>query len=138
MAGIHEALEIAGLSVGIENGIQIHTVITPSSLAGEIGDRHQLHVGDTQSFQIVQPGLCRFQSSLGRKRAQVQLVNKAAGKRRRLPLAVAPGERGMIDQPGRTMDTIRLPLASRIGEWGFQAIDHEPVVRARPGLLHGR
>ena len=138
MARIHEVLKIVGLSVGIENRIQIHSVIAPSTLAGEIGDRHQLHVGHTQVFQIVQAGLCRFQRSLRRKRAQMQLVNKCAGKRRRLPVAVAPGERSMIDQPGLTMDTIRLPLGSRIGECGFQTIDHEPVVRARPCLFHRR
>ena len=101
MAGIHEVLKIVRLSVGIENCVQIHAVIAPSTLAGEIRDRHQLHVGHTQGFQIVQTGLCRFQSSLGRKRAQVQLVNKGARKRRRLPVA-GRSTRTQRDRPAGT------------------------------------
>ena len=69
MACIHEPLEVVGLPVGIERRIQIHSVITPSTLAGEIRNRHQLHVGHAQVFQIVQVGLSRLERSFRSKGA---------------------------------------------------------------------
>src|ERR1700761_4261971 len=43
----------------------------------------------------------------------------------------------MINQTGRTVNTLGLPLAARVRKWGFQAINHESVVGAGPCLLHG-
>ncbi len=50
MAFIHETFEVAGLPVGIERRVQIHTVIAPSTLPREICDGHQLNVRHSQIF----------------------------------------------------------------------------------------
>src|SRR5688572_6360850 len=61
--------------------------------------------------------------------AEVQLVDQA--ERRRLEIAVRPGEGAVVDTAGRAMHALGLPLGARVGK-GLAAIEGVGV------FLHAR
>ena len=136
MAAIHKMLKVLRPPIGMEGRIQIHTVVTPSTLSGEICDRHQLHVGHAQFFQVIQVRLGCLECSFGRKGADMQLIDECTRERRRLPAEVTPAERGIVHYSGLAVDAVRLPSRARIGKRRLQAIDHETIIRARACRSH--
>ena len=79
------------------------------------------------------------------ERADVQLVDQGRGERPGLELVVGPAERGVVDDPRRAVDAVRLPAGSGVGQVlgvvdvegiflaGPGAVDRSPATSPRPG-----
>src|SRR5580698_9246117 len=100
MAGIYKMLKVVWLPIGVEGRIQIDPVVSPSTLSGEICNRHQLNMGHTQLFQVIQVCFGCLEYSFRRKSADMEFVNERTRERRRLPAGVAPAELGIIHYSG--------------------------------------
>ncbi len=79
MCGVNKALQRIRTAVRLMDCVQRHSVITPSVIAREGSDRHQLDVRDTEFIQIIEPVNRCIERSLWREGAHVQLVDHGAG-----------------------------------------------------------
>ena len=82
---------------------------------------------DAEVNQIVElingadEGSCRCEGS------DMKLVDRGGRKRRRLPSSIRPRESSMIDEARRSVNTVRLPGRTRIGERA-SAIEAEHII----------
>ena len=74
VGGLHEARERLGASVAVLHRVGEHAVVSPAPLARELGQRHQLHGGDTEIGQPLELGGRGIQGPLRGEGPDVQLV----------------------------------------------------------------
>src|ERR1700679_412351 len=85
--------------------------------------------------QIIQPFNRRVKRSLTRKRSDMKFIDHSTFQQWCIPSSVAPLERGLVIQPRRSMDTIRLPQRTWIRILLRIAIEHERIIQAVPRSL---
>ena len=127
VAGVHEALERVRPAVGLVHRPQADSVVPPAVIAGERGHRHQLHHRNAEIGQVVKPPDRGVQRPLRGERADVQLVDHRAGRRRAPPASVRPGERRVVVGPAPAGRTRRLPGRAGVGQ-RLAAVKPERVV----------
>src|SRR5271157_894519 len=136
MGGIDESLEPVGTAVELPHREEVDAVVAPAMVAGELGNRHQLDVGDAEVDEVVQPIDGGLERALGSEGSNVQLVDDAGGKRRSMPSSVSPGEWVVIVEARRAVDSIGLPRAARIGVRSRVIVEKEGIVSSVGGLVH--
>ncbi len=114
MSGGDEGLEIFGRPVGRLGGKEEHSVVTPTSLTGEIGDRHQLDDGDSQFREVVQSVRRAGKGALPAEGPHVQLIHHCLVPGRGAPSAVSPGEGPRIDNLAGSCDILRVESRRRV------------------------
>ena len=131
--GFDEVLEVVRPAVGGVGRVEEHPVVAPVPSPREVGDRHYLDRRDAERREMVEPPDRRRERSLGRKGANVQLVDDGLG-----PGAagepVAPVERRRVDHLARPVHVVGLEAARRIGDQ-HPVRQSEPITRAGPGRL---
>ncbi len=129
---VHEPLEGLRTPVRLVHRPEGDALVAPAVPAGERAERHQLHVGDAQIRQVLQPRRGRVQGALGRERADVQLVEDRARQRPPRPVhppPVAP----VVDDGAQPVRAVRLPPRARVRQHR-PVVHREPVPRPVPGL----
>src|SRR2546421_5503352 len=109
---------------------KIHSVVTPSEISGEIGDRHHFNHANSNPGQFLKlfgPGLPR---SFFGKGANVDFVNDVAFHVHAAPFCIGPFKLRWIDNTRRTVRTVRLKSRCRIGMKMFGPVHAETVERA--------
>src|ERR1041384_4856588 len=114
MASVHQALESIGTAIAVMRGEKIHAVVSPPALPRELRHRHEFDMCHAELNQVIQPIDSAFERTLECERPHMQLVENRGGQGRSLPTLIAPGEVGMIQRAGRTVDAVGLPRRSRI------------------------
>jgi hypothetical protein len=109
VAGVDEPLVGGRPAVGLLDGVPEDAVVAPVVRAVERVDRQQLDELDAQLDEVVQPLDRRIQRALGRERADVQLVDDAAGQHPAGPRPVAPRVGVGVEPAGEAVDAVRLP-----------------------------
>src|SRR5687767_13542352 len=92
MTCVDETLESGGTAVGVMRRVQIGAVVTPAPAAGEFVHRHQFDMGNPELEQMIQFPDGGFEGSFRGKSADMKLVDNSGGKRRSLPVPIAPGK----------------------------------------------
>jgi hypothetical protein len=112
---VDEALERIGVAIHVIRREELHAVIAPVPAAGTLCDRHHLDHRDAELAQVAQlPDRC-VERTLGRERADVQLVDDLPGQLHAAPLRIVPLERRRIDEQRRSVHALRLEPRARIG-----------------------
>ena len=125
MGAVHEAAEVVGRAVQPGRGEQVHAVVAPAEAAGEVGDRHHFHDGNTQLGQRRQLAGGRLPRPFRREGADVHLVNDLPLAADARPARVGPAEAAGVDHLGRPVRAVRLKARRRVGEGPAVAV--EPV-----------
>ena len=128
VGGVDEARQAVRAAVGRVRGREVDAVVAPAVVAGELGDRHELDVGDAQLGQRRQPRRGGLEGPLGGEGADVQLVEHGVAQRRGAEAAVGPRERARVDHARGPAQPVGLPARGGVGE--ALAVEHEPVVVA--------
>src|SRR4051794_30553478 len=111
---VHKAAQVVRRSVKLRRRVPTHPVVTPSELARECIDGHQLNERDSQVTQMRQVLNRGAPSSFRRERPDVKFVNNLAQEFRSRPVIVSPIKSTMIDNLRRPKNTLRLKVRSRI------------------------
>src|SRR3954469_25391141 len=111
---VHKAAQVVRRSVKLRRRVPTHPVVTPSELARECIDGHQLNERDSQVTQMRQLLNCGAPSSLRRERPDVKFVDDLAQQLRSRPVIVCPIEAAMIDNLRRPKNTLRLKIRARV------------------------
>src|SRR5918992_4426723 len=112
--------------------VMIDRVVPPTTIAGELSNRHQLDGSDTELRDLIEPADRRIEGSLGRERPDVELVDDLSRRSDAAPLVVRPRERRVIHEPRWSVDPVRLGLRSRIGQ-RRAPVDRERVIASGLG-----
>src|SRR5438045_799616 len=131
---IDETAEIVWASVRMCRREKIHTVITPTEVAGKIRDRHYFNNGDANAGQLSQLFCGSAPGSFLGERAHVQLINDLAFQLLAGPFRVRPAKRCRIDYAGRTMRSIGLETRRWIGMKVFGVVYTKPIAVASAGF----
>jgi hypothetical protein len=134
VAGVDEPLVGRRPAVGLLDGVPGDAVVAPVVRPVEPVDRQQLDEVDAEGHQVVQPAARGVERALGRERADVQLVDDAAGQRPAVPGGVAPGVGGRGEPAGEPVHAVGLPARPRVGAGGVTVVEQVPVVGLRAGL----
>ena len=103
VGGFDQRLQVLGPPVGRIRSERQHPVVAPVPAAGKITDRHDLDCGNAKPDQVVELRNRCTKRALGRKGADVQLVDD-----RLLPGTAAPA--GIAPQVGRRVDDLARPV----------------------------
>ncbi len=90
VAGVDEALQGVRTTVAFSDGEERDTVIAPAEVAWELGDRHQLDVGDAEPGEKREALDGGVKGASLRKGAHVHLVKNGAAERGSRPVCVLP------------------------------------------------
>jgi hypothetical protein len=131
VSGIDKTLQRIRAAVRLVNGIQIHSIVTPSVIAGEGCHGHQFSVGDPEFSQVVEPGDGRIQRALGCERTNVQLIHDGACQWDGMESVVTPLESVLIVEARKRVHSVRLPPRTGIGIRSRILIDPVPIIRSR-------
>ncbi len=124
MGGVDEPLQPVRPAVAGLRGADVHAVVAPAVGAGELGDRHELDVGDAEGGEPGQVVDRRLERALLGERPDVQLVDHRVRQlRAAVPAAVGPRE----SSAGRRRATARAGPRAATGSRGRAA----PGRRAR-------
>ena len=126
----HEPAEVVGPAVAVVGGEQVHAVVAPAEVAGELGHRHHLQHGHPQLAQVGQPAGRALPGALGAEAADVQLVDDLPGQAHALPVAVVPGERRGIDHLRGAVGALGLEARVGIGQRLVVVVHQEAVAGA--------
>src|SRR5450631_504541 len=137
VAGINETFQTVRAAIDLVLGEPEHAVIPPVPLPVEVVDRQDLHVGNAQPYEVVEPFDRGIEGASCRERADVQLVEHGAGKAMSGPAGVGPGKVVGIE-PAHGVNTVRLTPRSRVRQHLLVLIQPESVVAARQGFGHVR
>jgi hypothetical protein len=113
-------------------GVEVNAVIAPSSPPRELVHRHQLNVGNAEIDQVIETFDGRLEGSPWSEGPDMQFVHNRCGEGSRLPALVLPGKCLVIDHPGGTVDSIRLPGGTRVWQ-GLAVVEDESIITAWPG-----
>src|SRR5262249_7599695 len=127
VAGVYQALEALRPAIAVAGSPEIDAVVSPPVRSRKFRNRHELDVGHAQGSKMPEPLDDGLESSGGRERADMELVDHSRGQWRRLPAVVRPRESRMVDQSRPSVDTPRLAGRSRVRQWRA-VVDHECVV----------
>ena len=79
-SAIDKGPHIIGLAIKSSGGVKAYPFVSPSKLAGEFRNRHQLNDGDAEILEFRKLFGRRGPGSLGSKRSDVHLVDDLAGR----------------------------------------------------------
>ena len=116
VARIHEFFQAGRSAVTVLNRKREDTVVAPITRAGKLGDRHDFDGSDSSLHQFVQMGNYRFESSLGRERSHVQLIDDVVLDGKSEPMPVLPVE-SRVDNFRRAVDSFGLITRDGIGQF---------------------
>ena len=136
VAGVDEPLEPVGAAVRLMGREPADAVVAPVVLAVERVDRQDLDEVDAQLHEVVEPFDGRVEGAARRERADVHLVEDAAGQLPAGPGPVGPGERRVVVHPAGSVHPGRLPGRARVGQRLVGVAEQERVVGARAGRGH--
>ena len=136
VAGVHESLEAVRAAVRDVCGEQIHAVVPPVPLAGELGHRHHLDRRHAERPQRIQPPDRGVARAFPRERAEVELVENVVGEREPPPPLIGPGKRAPRHLR-RSVHAVRLEPRGRIGPLPG-AVEAVQVARARRRVVDDR
>src|ERR1043165_5173283 len=114
MRSVHQALESLGATVAGLNRVVRRTVVAPTALARELGDRHEFDRGDTEFLQVVELLNDTVECAFRRERSGIQFVEDVLLKREPMPTDVRPVERVGINDLRWPMQTLRQQARHRI------------------------
>ncbi len=129
--GVDEAPEVVGPTVEARRSVEVHPVVAPPELSGEVGDRHHLDDRDSEVGERGKVGARGVPRPLGSERAHVHLVEALPLERAATPAAVGPREARRIDHLRRTVRTLRLKARRGVGMQRRGAVEAETVPSAR-------
>ena len=92
MAGVDQLLQPVWAAVAVLRRKRINAVITPVTLSGKLGHRHQLKSGYAELFQVVKPGDRSLKGAFRGECPDMQFVDDAGFKGNSLPTAIFPGK----------------------------------------------
>ena len=133
VAGVDEPLEPVGAAVRLVRRVPADAVVAPVVLAVESVDRQHLDEVDAELDEVVEPLDGRVEGAARCERADVHLVEDAAGQLPAGPGPVGPGERRVVVDPARAVHAVRLPGRARVGQRLVGVAEQERVVGARAG-----
>src|SRR5690606_11642665 len=111
---INEALELIRRTVCRVWRVREDTIVSPSSVAGESGNRHELECRDTHPGELRQTRLERRVRAGLRDRADMQLVDDELLPRMTLPIVVLPLVIQWIHEHAGCMHAFRIETRCRI------------------------
>ncbi len=92
VAGVHQLLQSMRPAVTVLGRIQLHAIVAPIAIAGELRHRHDLHGRDAQLAQLVQTADDGLERPLRGERADVQLVENQVFAAHAFPTRIGPDE----------------------------------------------
>jgi hypothetical protein len=133
VTGFDERLEILRLSICGVRGERQHSVIPPAPAAREIRHGHELHRGDAEGDQMVEPVRHSREGAFPGEGSHVELVEDETFGGDAVPLRIGPGVIVRIDHLARPVDVERLIARRGVGHEEL-AVDAERVSRAGGGI----
>src|SRR5438270_5391049 len=131
MRAVDEKSQILGRTIESTRRKEVHSIVTPAKLPGEIGDRHHLEQSDSVLFQQRQFFRRRAPGSVRREGADVHFIHDLPGDLDSLPSLIGPFELRRIDYTRRSVRSFRLKSRSRIGINIAVAVYPESIQRSR-------
>ena len=104
----------------------------PAELPTEVGHGHHLDERDSERGEVPELAGCRLERALEREGADMHLVDDAPFRRNAAPLSVPPRVARGVDDPRRTVRTVRLKARRGIGE-RLRGVAVESVAIQLPG-----
>ena len=121
-------------SVAFVHGVPQHPVIAPVVMAVEGIDRHQFDEVDAEFHEVVEPIDGGCQGPLGRKGADMQLIDDAAPELTPRPHLIRPDELVRIESPRPAMHPVRLAPRAWIRQHGVGVVEQEAVIKLADAL----
>jgi hypothetical protein len=112
---VHKAAQVVGPAVAPRWSKQLHAIVSPVPLSGEVGDRHQLDRRHAELRQVRQLLGRRGEGAGGRERTDVEFVQDQLAKGGAAPAGVGPSEAVRVHHLGRAVNALRLTARGRIG-----------------------
>jgi hypothetical protein len=134
VARVDEELVDGWSAVGLVHRVPQHAVVTPVVRAVERVDGQQLDEVDAQVNEVVEPFDRALERAIGGERADVHLVDDAAGELQPGPVLVAPLVQRRVEDARQPVHPMRLAAGARVGQGGVVRVDEVPVVAAVSGL----
>src|SRR5262249_8362241 len=125
-----EASEVVGMAVEARRREEIHAVVAPAELPGEIGHRHDLDQGYSQTDEFVEFTRGRGPQPFARERPNVHFINDLAARINAAPVVIGPFEPLRIDDLRRAVRAFGLIARSRVGVESLPAVQTEAVKSA--------
>src|SRR5215207_819282 len=107
VAGIDESLEAVRTTVRLVYGEPADAVVAPAVRTVESRYRHHLDQVDSEVNEVIEPGDRSIERAGRRERADVHLVDDAAGQVHAAPAVVGPAEAAMVIYPAGRMHAVR-------------------------------
>jgi hypothetical protein len=127
VAGVDEPLEGVGAAVVLGDGVPADAVVPPVARPVDGVDRQHFDQVDAQVGEVVE-ALDRGVERAGRgERADVQLVEDAAGQLAAGPGLVCPDVPAAVVEPGGAVHAAGLPAGARVGQRGLVVAEQEGV-----------
>ena len=114
VAGIDQPLEIIRAAVGVVHGKWVHSVVSPVSTAGKLGDRHEFQGIDAEILEGRQARHYCSKCACRRKGADVQLIDDHLRQGQSAPICVLPDKGLLIDHLRGAMHPLRLEVRGRV------------------------
>ena len=134
MGSFDQSLQVLGPPIGRIRGVRQHPVVAPVPAAGKITDRHDLDRGHAKRNQMIELGNRSTERALGRKGADVQLVDDSFLPGPAAPARAAPSVGDGIDHLARPVHVFRLIARGRV--WHAKAIrQDEAISRTGAGAI---
>ena len=132
VAGVDEPLERVRTAVVLGHGVPAHAVVAPVAVAVDGVDGQHLDQVDPEGDEVVELLDRRVEGAAVGERADVELVEHAAGQLTAGPGVVGPEERVVVVEPRRRVHAGGLPQGARVGQRGLVVVEEERVGGAGP------
>ena len=133
MRFVDKAAKIVGRAVQPSRRVQVHAVVAPAKLAGELGHRHHFDHRDADVDEQRQLFDRRGVGSLGRERAEVQFINHLARQRHTAPGLIVPLEGRGIDDFRQSVRSVGLPARRRVRKELLVVVQAKAIAAAGRG-----
>ncbi len=130
MTSIYEARKPFRTAIGTVDGIQTHTVVTPTAFTRKLGDGHHADVCDAECREVLESPERAVERPFGGERSNVELVQDPRAEWWRGERLTPPIETRNVDDSARPMGTFWLLSRAWIGS-GRPAIERKFVECSR-------
>ena len=137
VAGVHEPLERVRAAVVLGDGVPADAVVAP--VAGAVDGVHRQHFDEVhaQLGQVVEPSDRGVERARLGERADVQLVEHAAGQLAPRPRPVGPEEGRLVVELRRAVHAVGLAAGAGVGQRRGVVVEQVGVAGARGRLQLG-
>ena len=117
MGALNQFFEIVGSAVNTVGSEWEDAVVAPITPAGKVGNWHQLHGGDSQIVEIVEPFAHCGKSSGRRESSDMQFIDHRFFPSAATPGVIVPLESFRVDHFAGAMDVSRLKPGGWVGDF---------------------